>query len=674
MSVKRYEKWIWIELIGFENQDRDYGVGAYLETVGYIPDAVSLLLFTPDFIHAHNGMSEEHILPPEVCSYNARPYGKHRNRQIWTNFQLKGLVEQLQKHGIEVYCAFFDLFHVHNPELPRPSEWCGAHPELYEMRMSGDAFGVINPLKRFKDGSYYEDLFIHDLMTVMRDYRFDGYHGADGYSSSRLSIAEIDYSDDMVEQFVRFIGDDLSQEITMNCDQDKLAMKQRGEWIWKHRRIEWIRFHAARWASLWQKIMIAIKNEGKKAVANSTWTRDPFEALYRYGVDYRQLAATGIDGFVVESVAASLSSGADGMEYEPITEFMAMLASMKAYMPETRLICLNAIQDTNEQWDTINHAPTVLERDIYTFSNLYVQVEGKLKRSSAGFMACLGDGISRDGWKWLSDRWELGFDGNPERIVGVSLVWSDEALQNSLEDFMLTRNWPVHRLMDQWLQKGAPLHSFVNISDLEQANGAIVVANLHQLPDDEFERAAGYRNGPSILIGQMTERLARLTAAAGLNLVCEPDQYFCVTRDAMGVTQDVFLMEQADIEGELQHIDSINDAISWVKQLYFTSMSDDFLSRCVETMERAAGAPVVVKNQEFIRMTVLEMKPGTWRILIHNVFHKYKFARIDVGRPIASINVLTDFPGVPVFPDGSEFGLYVPGRGMVIVELELNEE
>ncbi|UVI33075.1 hypothetical protein [Paenibacillus spongiae] len=671
MSDSRYEKWIWIELIGFENKaSDDYGVEAYLNTVGYVPDTVSLLLFTPDFVHAHPGMSEEHVLPPEVCSYNARPYGKHRNRQQWTNYQLKGLIGQLQKHGIAVYCAFFDMFHVHNPNELRPSEWCGAHPELYEMRMSGHAYGVINPLKRFKDGSYYEDLFIHDLMTVMRDYHFDGYHGADGYTSSRLSIAEIDYSDDMVEQFVRFSGDELGQEIVMNCDHDAHAVKQRGEWIWHYRRMDWIHFHAARWAGFWEKIMTAIRKEGKKAVANTTWTRDPFEALYRYGVDYKLLAATGIDGFVVESVAASLSAGADGMEYEPITEFMAMLATIKAYVPDVKLICLNAIQDTNEQWDTISHAPTVLERDIYAFSNLYIQEGGELKRSSAGFMACLGDGISRDGWKWLSDRWELGFSGNPERAIGASLVWSDAALQTTLDEFIVNRSWPVHRFMEQWLQRGAPLHTMVNIEDLDRAQGTIVVANLHLLPDNELALAAAYRNGPSILIGKMTERLARIAVAVGLNFPCEPDHYFCMTRDANGTLIDSFVMELEDTSVQ-QQSDKINDAISWVKALYFKPMNDDFLLRCVETMKAASGVPVVIKNSEFIRISVLEMNPGSWRILIHNLYYNYKSARIDAGRNISSIRVLTGFPGVPVFPEGSQFSLYVPGRGMVIVELKV---
>jgi len=107
MTTAIYEKWVWIELIGFDNRASDFGVAAYLDTVGTVPDGISLLFFTPDFVHAHKGMEREHILPIEMCSYAARPYGKLHDRQQWTNYQVHGLVKELQKQGVNVYCSFF---------------------------------------------------------------------------------------------------------------------------------------------------------------------------------------------------------------------------------------------------------------------------------------------------------------------------------------------------------------------------------------------------------------------------------------------------------------------------------------------------------------------------------------------------------------------------------------
>ncbi|WP_214628089.1 hypothetical protein [Paenibacillus agaridevorans] len=679
MSRSLYEKWIWIELIGFDNTQNDFAVPAYLERTGFVPLAVSLLLFTPDFVHAHEGMNDETFLPIEVCSYAARPYGKERNRQVWTNYQLRNLIKELQKHGIEVYCSFFDLFRVEQGETPRKSEWCGAHPELYEMNKSGQALTVINPLKRFKDGSYYEDFFVRDLMVVMLDYGFDGYHGADGYTSPRKSLAEADYSDDMVEQFVQYGGLAAQDELTVICDNNPAKMGKRADWIWQHRRLEWIQFHGARWARLWHKIMAAIRQQGKKAYVNTAWTRDPFEALYRYGVDYKQLAATGIDGFIVESVGASLSAGADETEYEPGNEFMSMIMMIKAYVPDTKLICLNAIQDTNEQWDALSHAPTVLERDIYSFSNVYIKGPTGLRRCSDGFMACLGDGINKDGWNWLINRWNLGFHNAAEQLVGASLVWSDQALHESLKHYIVTRDWPAHKFATDWIARGAPVHSVVNVKDLQETTGAIVVTNLHLLPENELNDVLNYRNGSVTMLGWLTESIAQALLAAGVTIEGELNQRFCIIRGGQTDEINYFFMESngggANKEVErLKVLDEINDAKSWLDSLYYSPITEQFLQRIVQTLIETAGAPQVIRNEKHIRTVVLQMNSNRWRILIRNLHMNYKSAILDAGRSIDKINILTEFPGIPIATDGSRFRLYVPGRGMVIVELEIQAE
>lgn len=689
MTAASYEKWVWIELIGFDHTADDFGVAAYLDTVGVVPDGISLLFFTPDFVHAHKGMEQEHGLPIEMCSYAARPYGKLHDRQQWTNYQLRGLVRELQKFGVDVYCSFFNLFLFQDEGKERASAWCAAHPELYEMRKTGEAFPVINPLKRLADGTYYEDLFVRDLMTVMRDYGFDGYHGADGYTSPRLSLAEADYSDDMVEQFLRISGVQLAPGLQAVCDGDRLALEQRADWIWTHKRMEWIRFYAVRWGELWHKIMPAIRQAGKKAVLNSVWTRDPFEALYRYGVDYRLLAASGVDGFVIESVAASLSAGAGECEYkEPGSEFMAMIMAIKASVPDMKLICLNAIQDTNEQWDGINHVPTIVERDIYAFSNVYLQDGQGLRRCASGFVACLGDGIEKMSWNKILRRWDLGFDGAPERVIGASFVWSDEALQRSLEAYPATRNWSAHKWLAELIERGAPLYAVANVSELQQTSGAICAADLHLLGDEELERVLAYRHGPSVLVGVMTERVAQALACSGLTVACERNRLFGVVRDESGALIEAFVGDDADHRALTEAVaagddaerrgtyedgddlSGLNDIKSWLEPLFYRDVSTAFLARCVQSLIACAGAPRAASNASYIRAAALEIQPGRWRLLLRNLHINYKSAHLDLGRPIANIKVLTEFPGIPIFPKGPEFSLYVPGRGMVIVDVE----
>ncbi|MHB1458768.1 MAG: hypothetical protein ACYC0V_17805, partial [Armatimonadota bacterium] len=196
-----WERWIWIELIGFDNAQSDFGVSEYLNNIGFIPNAVSLFITSPDFVHMHSGIEVEVIFPPDYCSYNGHSYNADRERQVWTNHQLKALVAQLHKHGIEVYFSVFTFFLEKFFERKDREEWVSDHKELLERFKSGQINCAINALKRLKDGSYYEDFFIPRLVTVVDDYGFDGWHAADGWGPLRLPVYECDYSDDMIKQF-----------------------------------------------------------------------------------------------------------------------------------------------------------------------------------------------------------------------------------------------------------------------------------------------------------------------------------------------------------------------------------------------------------------------------------------------------------------------------------------
>ena len=671
-----YERWVWIELIGFDNGQPDYAVQAYLDKTGFIPDSVSLLFYTPDFVHAHKGMEAEWRLPMEICSYGARPYSRDRARQQWTNYELRSLVQELQKHGIEVYCAFFDIFQFDgedgSEELAK-SVWCADHPELYEMRKTGEPFPGINPLRRMKDGSYYEDRFVPELMEVLEDYGFDGYHGADGYTSPRLTLAETDYSDDMVEQFLQWSGAALPGDLPAVCDRDPGDMERRADWIWNNQRLQWIEFHGSRWAQLWCKIMAGIRQAGKKAFVNTAWTREPFEALYRYGVDYKMLAETGIDGFIVETVGASLSAGAGETEYEPGTEFMSMLLMIKAYVPHTKLICLNALADTHEQWDAISHAPTVLERDIHTLTSMYVIESGEPTRCAAGFMACLGDGISREGWKWITARWNLGFAARPQRIVGAALVWSDAMLQASLQEYAELRTWPAHKYANELLSRGAPVHSAIGIHNVPAFDGPILVTNLHLLPEGELQTVLAYRGGAAILIGRLTERVAAALRQFDVHEEHDAGKQICVVRSAGMDTGSIYFMEEHQPEAQKWTTGPapVVDAIVWTKSLDFRPVAESFLTRAALEIIEVVQAPKVCKNEAFIGVAAIEVAVNRQRLLLTNTHINYKSAHVDMGKPIQRIEVLTEFPGVPVKPRGSAFSLYVPGRGAVIVDVSL---
>lgn len=359
-----YDRWLWIELIGFDNERSDYGVEAYLANAGFVPEAVSLLLYNPDLIHTHDGMERDRVFPVDYSSYSGHPCSYERQRQDWTKHQLRALIGELHKHGIAVYVSVFDLF------VTR--EWVGEHPELWHMTRRGDRIPSVCPWKRFEDGTYYEDFFASQLSRVLVDYSFDGFHQADGYSHPRLPLYEGDYSEDLIEQFVGATSVDLPEGMGGRSGDDPTVVRKRAEWVWRNARREWIQFHASRVQRFCRRVAEAVHAKGKKVVLNNALTRDPFQALYRYGVDYKRLADASVDGFIVETVAPGVALEAEsGMEANPHYDYQAMLLLMKSCLPNLKLRCLNNTHDVNEQWDVLRHGSVLLEREIYCQSSLY---------------------------------------------------------------------------------------------------------------------------------------------------------------------------------------------------------------------------------------------------------------------------------------------------------------
>ena len=68
---------IWMQLLGFDRDAEDKGVGAFLDRTGFVPDSVCALLYHPDFVHLHRGMEREYTLFQDNCAYLGIP----RNRE-----------------------------------------------------------------------------------------------------------------------------------------------------------------------------------------------------------------------------------------------------------------------------------------------------------------------------------------------------------------------------------------------------------------------------------------------------------------------------------------------------------------------------------------------------------------------------------------------------------------
>jgi hypothetical protein len=403
---------VWVELIGFDNTKSDFGVEDYLGRMHKKPDVVSLLLHNDGLFLTHTkGLSKDFVFLPSSCSYRGRPFNGERMRQNWTAFQLKGLISELQRRGVEVFASFFAS-------------------EQYPVEQSR------------------AEVVADKLATFLYDYGFNGLHGSDGYAPPRYLLPE--------------------------CEGKE--------------RVRIARETAMRYADNWRVIVSALKKKNLKCWLNTCWTRDPYEALYRYGVDYRLLAKTGIDGFVVESSAAAQSiEGWNFQKSSPIDRSTAMLMRLKACVPNTPLVLLHAINDGTEQWSALRHSPTRTASEIMALGSVFY---GE-KRALKGVLACLADGIAAQEWNALGKMWELSFQPAKEP-VGMRVVWSDRAFDAEFDDCVVSRDASSNTLLYELIHHQAPLNAIVSVEEaMANKNIPVVILNPEFFPKEELEALRG---------------------------------------------------------------------------------------------------------------------------------------------------------------------------------------
>jgi len=661
------ERWIWIELLGFDITAPDLGVGAVLERLGFIPDAVSLLLFNADVIHTHGQRHPDRPYPDDICSYAGHPGNEERRLQPWTPRLLRQLVATLQAHGTRVFVSVFDLF--------RSQEWIGHHPELLQRRRHGQRAASLCPWKHLADGRLYEDVFCSQLEAVLVDIGFDGFHCADGFAHQRLPIAEGDLSDDMVGQFLTATGLTLPAALDGPCDDAPERLAARADWIEAGHREAWISFYAERITRFMAKLAATVHGVGGLLVANTAWTKDPLEALYRYGVDYRANADAGIDAMIVEAAAGAAEL--DGYERvsgrRALHPMAAALLLNRACMPKTPLLYLNGIKDTTEEWCLLRHTPPLLEADILALSHLFqIGRDGRPRRAVAGPVACLADGLSSDEWRRLRLHWDLASEFQPERLLGATVVWSDAAHAAQLHDGITTRRWTMHRLLHHLMERGAPLHSVVRLEDAQAVRGPLVVLQSHVFPADELQRLVADSTRTVILIGAPQAWPGRpdllFFDPTVLDGLAAAVYGLAIPRPACLADIDLGPDLPADLKGVQ---DPAGGHAMFYYDLPWRRVSNAFLQACNEVIQAASGAPRVSADAEGIRVQAMADARGRLRLLIGSDAHDYRRPAIDVGRPIRALAIRTAFPATPGAIAGSVFSVRVPGRGMVVVDIDL---
>jgi hypothetical protein len=474
---KKYRTILCVDLRAFDNREVDYGVETYLERLGYIPDCISLLETSVEQIHQHNGVIDDEKLSYLWCSEREMPGG-----QVWSKRNLLGLVQSVQKAGSKFFMGCLaspNRFVEYNVK----AEWLYKNYDLFIVDRDGnstrDRNGAINPLRRMPDGSYYEDKFFEDLMAFLLDYGMDGFFAGDGWIGLPLPLGMGDYHPDMIEQFEQWASIKIPDG----------EIPERASYIWdtQEMRAAWINFYAERWTAFYSKFGKVMKEAKKSVVTLDPWARGPADALFDFGIDYKKISSTGIDGLCLQ--AREENWGRRGREWLYVWEpgEVASIASIKAAAPDINLYWAICTTNAPEHWIATRDVTNCLERQCLSLPTVtYINQQGEYKRALDGVLTIFGTDLLRSEWDWLTSRWDFGFNSSIKKAHGPVIVWSENVLSHHTK---MGKRWNVIAPLIKYILGGAPIHSAVNTENLDQAAAdAIVLVEPLGLTDREAER------------------------------------------------------------------------------------------------------------------------------------------------------------------------------------------
>ena len=607
------------------------------------------MLCHSDFFNQYAGMDKEYTLPPDNCAYFGIPRNSERERQPWTNYDLRALVKGLKDEGIEFYASVFGItmknsFH---------EEWGLSHREVLMHGNRGeDAASGVFCLKRMKDGSYYEDYFIDMAERVLVDYGMAGLHLSDAFCPWRGGMLHnIDFSTDYVGQFLDDTGITLPDEImeTMGND-DKESETVRSRWIYRNLREEWVLFNKRRWIRFFTKLTTRLHAVGKKVSVLGMYCTDPFETLYCIGIDLKSIVEAGVDTVTANILPTSVFFTTEDREYY-FNKYMAIAPTTAAHLPKGKLISMVGVHDPTEEWSMIHHQPTQHERDLYTMTAYFTADGDGVRRSLDGYMLCLGDGLSRADWQFLHERMSGATDARLLGGEGVAMLWSESANEAMLREFIKTRRWTPHKFFYTLANLGEHLSGTVTPEALSYYKGAIFAPNIDMLPPNELKALREYRGGaviytasvdysptkhgidPVIEFEDSTERFRLKAGAFG----CEANSELRERIEELLRTED----NTPELEGDLLDVEEPNNTL--VDTLVFNKVSLGFT-------KALAGAVGELKGSAFeINMPAIVTKvEGGYRLYLFNdSYLSYKRAFVKCRERITETRTVSKFPILP---------------------------
>ena len=468
-----------LDLRAFDNREKDYGVHNYLETLGFVPDAVTLLECSVEQVHSYNGIIDNATVPYLWTCEREMPGGN-----VWSQRQLYGLVEELHKAGTKFFFGALAQPNIHD-EYNTRAEWLMEHADEYDifiMTRDGGSLrnstGSINPLRRLPDGRYYEDVFLEDLIRYLEDFHMDGFLAGDGWCGLGVMLKDGDFHPDMIDQFETWSGIKVKGEKT----------SEQADFIWNDpgNRSLWMKFYAQRWASFFKKMKQGLEKHGKEFVSMDPWARGAVDAIYDYGVDYKLLSESGVGAVCIQ--AREENWGHRGGEWLYVWEAgeIVSFVTSRAYAPDLHLYWAIATCNAPEHWIAVKDMPNALERQSLSLpSTTFINEEGNYVRATEGLQFIFGTDLEKQDWKFLKDRWDIGFEEPMLKTNGPVLVFSDAVYQYHLDR---GERWELTAPGLRAIMAGASIHCAVNSKNLKKSNAdGYVLVNPMGITNEEVE-------------------------------------------------------------------------------------------------------------------------------------------------------------------------------------------
>lgn len=652
---------IWCPLVGFDLYAPDRGVSEYLAKIGAKPQAISLFVFNADIIYLHQGMEKEIRLPSSNCNYYGAVRNEIREIQPWTNYALRELVQNLKEAGVEVY---FGIMGSHT--IPKDAMNIGEFGyvaqqqfliENEELCIEGKPWtGHTYLLKRFKNGRYFHDFFAEKLVEALGDYGADGVHFADAIFPPCMQLQEGDFSFDMMERFEKDLGYALPEGMTEYKEGSPFKTTgDRADYVWTNLREQWITFVSNEWQTSLSAISGALHENGMKLMVCNAWTSEPFEALYRYGIDYAKVAKAGVDVVCLEQQATTTFVNTPGMERMLDWELYSTSMLTGAYAKGPQYLSMNFLKDSTEEAATVAHLPAALEREIHSYLNWYLLDGEKTDRSSKGYFICLGDAIKPEEWKRVIGAYEKVFEEEPEEYLGAVIGWSDRQIEAFLPEYIRSRRWSAHRLLANINRKGAGVMGLCPIGQLKFAHKDVFIPNADLLTDEELDEVLSLPTTVVLTsIRGKEERLKKLSYLEKFydeGVYCDEYQSVVYIKrgdraiDPQAIYQGVAFSKRLDKED----LSGVKDTRIWTDSLVFRKVSEEFIGFIAKLLREATAARFGIFVPDEYCYTLLRMHGGKKRVLVINPrWLNYARVAVRVNEELTSVNNVLDFPAQPI--------------------------